>query len=386
MSHPVPRQQSSPDAARSDCAPAPQADRSLPDFQPPAPSPYSSIEREIERSQRASAALAATRALARASFTDSQLAAEDADAQEADGWIRTEYAALDASAHVPQDDAAPRHLVGGSFDPGIASPQGRAFPSAASIAQAPIRTRSGAQARFLHEARHAPRPARGVGAAVRSELSLGAPHPGKPAVPTPPATAPAAAQPRAPAAAQPRARGAAPPRERARGSARFLFAAGLGAAAVLIGGGLAWKSGLMSRNNPGNAALITPAVAAQAEAARVLSASPQEIPITPAAGVPAQRSSAEIDAALAAAERAAAVPAASVRAAGPARVAPEAPAITPPVTAQAAPAMSAQRAPVRQADVAEAIANAQARADRFLSSGNGGAAAPAASTEARQPQ
>src|SRR6202012_3690843 len=60
MSHSVPRQHSAPDAARS----AP-------------PSPYSPIDREIERSERASAALAATRALARASFTDSQLAAED---------------------------------------------------------------------------------------------------------------------------------------------------------------------------------------------------------------------------------------------------------------------------------------------------------------------
>jgi hypothetical protein len=357
----------------------PQSDRALPDFQPHAPSPYSLIEREIERSERASAALAATRALARASFTDSQLAAEDADSHDVDasGWIRTEYAAFDASAHAPQDDAAPRNLVGGSFDPGIASQQGRAFPSASSIAHAPIRTRSGAQARFLQESRHAPRPERGVGGVARSELSLGVAHDDKPAVR--PLLAPATA----PAAAKASARGAAPTRERGGSSAKFLLAAGLGAVVVLMGGGIAWKAGLMSRDNPANAALVTPAVATQAEAARALSASPQEIPIAPAAGVPAPRSSAEIDAALAAAARAAAVPAASVRAAGPARVAPT---VTPPVAAKPAAPPSAQRAPVRQDNVAEAIANAQARADRFLSSGNGAAAAPSASTEARQPQ
>ena len=136
---------------------------------------------------------------------------------------------------------------------------------------------------------------------------------------------------------------------------------------MLIGGGVAWKAGMLSRNTPSNAALVTPAVAAQAEAARVLSAAQQDIPIAPAAGVPARRSDEEVDAALAAAARAAAVPAASVRAAGPlARGRAAAAPLTPLAAAPAASPTAAQHAPARQGSVAEAIANAQARADRFL--------------------
>src|SRR5579862_7880508 len=131
MSHSVPQQQSGVDAARGDVPSAPSADRSLPDFPQhvsrPAPGPHTPIEREIERSERASAALAATRALARASFTDSQLAAEGLDEDgdiDTSGWVRTEYAALDHSVRAPQDDVpydgAPRNLVGGAFHPGMA--------------------------------------------------------------------------------------------------------------------------------------------------------------------------------------------------------------------------------------------------------------------------
>jgi hypothetical protein len=156
MSPSDPLQHSPADAARGAPAAGP-AERVPPAFpEHPAVSAHSPIEREIERSERASAALAATRALARASFTDSQLAADDAanaagdDVDDA-GWIRTEYAALDHSAHAPLDDhppAAPRHPVGGSFDPGIAPQQGRAFPGS-SVTHATIKTRSGAQARFM---------------------------------------------------------------------------------------------------------------------------------------------------------------------------------------------------------------------------------------------
>jgi hypothetical protein len=183
MSNTVPQQQSHADAARSDVPSAHPADRPLPDFHPHTP-----IEREIERSERASAALAATRALARAAFTDSQLAAADeADAAvngnsddgdiDTSGWIRTEYAALDHSvaARDPQDEqasgAAARNLVGGSFNPGIASQHGRAYPGA-SIAQSPIKTRTGAHARFLQESRHTPRTERVASATARIEQSL----------------------------------------------------------------------------------------------------------------------------------------------------------------------------------------------------------------------
>ena len=380
MSPSVPRQQSAPDAARSASPSTPPADRPLPDFQPHTPSPYSPIDREIERSERASAALAATRALARASFTDSELAAENLAGSAADdhdidtsGWIRTEYAALDQPAGPPQADATPRNLVGGTFNPGIASLHGRAFPGA-SIAHAPIKTRSGAEARFLRESRHAPRPERGVGGAARSELSLSAStaHYDKPAVI--PMLAPATA----PAGARSPARGAArtPAGARAVEPVKFLFAVSFGAVVVLMAGGVAWKAGLLSRTTPSNAALITPEVAAQAEAARVQSAAQQEIPIMPAAGVPTRRSDAEIDAALAEAARAAAVPAASVRAAGPSRVTRSLAPATPLAAAPANASMAAQHAPAHKESVGEAIAKAQARADRFLAP-DANASAPA---------
>ena len=386
MSPSVPRQQSAPDAARSESPSTPPADRPLPDFQPHTPSPYSPIDREIERSERASAALAATRALARASFTDSELAAENVAGSAADdhdidtsAWVRTEYAALDQPPHPPQDAATPRNLVGGSFNPGIASLHGRAFPSA-SIAHAPIKTRSGAEARFLRESRHAPRPERGVGGAARSELSLSASaaHYDKPAV-VPmlaPAMAPAGA--RSPTQGAPRT----PAGARAVEPVKFLLAAGLGAVVVLMAGGVAWKAGLLSRTSPSNAALITPEVAAQAEAARVQSAAQQEIPITPAAGVPTRRSDAEVDAALAAAARAAAVPAASVRAAWPSRVTRALPPVTPLAAAPANASTATQHAPAHKDSVAEAIANAQARADRFLAPV---ASAPAPATPEAKP-
>jgi trimeric autotransporter adhesin len=380
MSHPVPPQPSHADAARSDAASLPPADRPLPEFLPhvPPPGPHSPIEREIERSERASAALAATRALARAAFTDSQLAADDAAAEgdiDASGWIRTEYAALDHPVRGPGDDAAQgtgtRNLVGGSFNPGIASMQGRVFPSA-SLGNAPIKTRTGAEARFLHESRQRPRPERGAGTATSH-----APY-AKPAVM--PMLAPA------PAAMRAKARAIAPAHAHARGSAgepfKFLLAAGLGAVVVLMFGGVAWKAGWLSRNNATNPALVTSRVAAQAEAARRLSEASREIVIAPAAGAAPTRTDEEVDAALAAAARAAAVPVASVHAAGPL------PPVTAPVGAArvavpAAVPTAPQRAPVPgKESVADAIAHAQARADRFLGSG-GAAAAPSATADVK---
>ena len=369
MSNTVP---SPGEAARSDAPAAHPTARPLPDFEP-----HSPIEREIERSERASAALAATRALARAAFTDSQLAADDAAADgdiDASGWVRTEYAALDHSVapRDAQDDrvsatqggaASGRNLVGGTFNPGIASQHGRTFPGA-SIATSQFKTRTGAHARFLQESRHAPRGDRVAGAA----------HSGKPAV-TPMPAAPAAA----PVARRP---APAPVRAPAGESFKFALAAGLGAVVVLMGGGVAWKAGWLSHPSPSSAALI----AAQAEAARVLAASQQEIAVAPpAAGTAPVRTNEEVDAALAAAARAAAVPVASVHAAGPSRVVRPLPTVGRPVAAVVTPASaSAAPAPAHgDDDVTAAIANAQARADKFLATG-ASAGATAAGAELRQ--
>ncbi|MFL6680726.1 MAG: hypothetical protein ACJ8IK_20470, partial [Burkholderiaceae bacterium] len=85
-----------------------------------------------------------------------------------------------------------------------------------------------------------------------------------------------------------------------------------------------------------------------------------------------------VDAALAAAARAAAVPAASVHPAG------AEPAARP--QHDGAPSASAETPTLRgKADVAAAIAHAQAKADRFLSSGSGDAAAPVAPEGKRAP-
>ncbi|MEO5690091.1 MAG: hypothetical protein ABIR54_22250 [Burkholderiaceae bacterium] len=399
MSHPVPQQQSAPDAARGDVPSVSPADRPLPDF--PQHGAHSPIDREIERSERASAALAATRALARASFTDSQLAADDAGDIDSAGWIRTEYAALDHSVRTPQEDVPhagmPLNLVGGSFNPGIASQHARSFLGA-SLAQAPIKTRSGAQARFMHEARLTPRAERVPTGTTRTDLSLsaGTAHYDKPAVMpmlATPAAAPGTRSVRANVPTLTRARIHQPPSE----PFKFALSAGLGAVIMLMGGGVAWKAGWLSHPTPSNASLITPQVAAQAEAARVLSSSQQEIPIATAAGTPTTRTNAEVDAALAAAARAAAVPVASVQAAGPARVArpldlpafaPEAarvaattsPSVTTARTLPSAPTTPLQKsapAPHGKDSVSAAIANAQARADSFLASGRGVNAAPA---------
>ena len=383
MSHQVPQQQSRADAARGDVPPTP-ADRSLPGFphhpSPPAPGPHAQIEREIERSERASAALAATRALARAAFTDSQLAAEGAGEDidfDSSGWVRTEYAALDHSVRTPQDDVphdgAQQNLVGSGFNPGLAFQSVRAFPGA-SVAQSPIKTRGGAQARFLQESRHSPRPERGIGGAPRAEhsLSSGAGLYDKPAV-LPIQAAPGAS----PVRVSPSR--AAPVRAPARAEStsgeplRFALAAGLGAVVVVMAGAVALKAGWLGRSAPGTTVLVAPEVAAKAETARVMAAAQQEIALVPpAAGTPVARSEQEVDAALAAAARAAAVPVASVHAAGPSHVA--RPVVMAPPAAPAKATAASHAAATGKDGVAAAIAKAQARADSFLATD---AAAPA---------
>jgi hypothetical protein len=390
MSQSVPRQHFPTEAARGDAPSTPHADRPPAEFPQHvvAPRAHSPIEREIERSERASAALAAARALARASFTDSELAADD-EAQSAGGddnrpdWVRTEYAGLDQSVRVPQEPVphggAPRNLVGGSFNPGIEGPAARSY-AAAPMAHSPIETRAGAHARFLHESRQAPRGER-PGAPVPSRLDLsagGAGHYDKPAV-VPMLAAPVAAPvARAPAGAVPGARGG--PRRSSGGTVKFAVGAGVGVLAVLLAGGAAWQAGWLSRSALSTPAIVTAQVAAQAEAARLLAAPPQEIGVEPAAGTPVHRTEAEVDAALAAAARAAAVPMASVEAAGPARAIPPAPTPVAATSLAALPAHgpSAAARTVQQSKegVAAAIAKAQARADNFLSVG-----APAPATE-----
>jgi len=373
MSHPGPRQHAHPDAARSEF-PSALPDDALPsDFPPHDPrSPHSPIEREIERSERASAALAATRALTRAAFTDSQLAADDAATEQGDdpsGWVRTEYVGLDHSVHEQDTPPEPpvRNLVGGSFNPGIATQHGRTYPGV-SISHAPIVTRGGAQATFRQESRKVPRGERAPEPAHHDQPA-GAAHHDRPAAM--PVLAPAAAS-RAGRTPPSRA-GHARARPSAASPMTLLLAAGFGAAIALVGGGVAWKAGLLGRHAAIEAAAApAPQVAAQAEAVRVLSPAQPEIAIAPAAGVAPPRSDADVDAALAAAARAAAVPADSVRAAGPARVAEPVVAVAP---APAAPA-AARAAPPAKGSVASAIANAQARADKFLQSG-GAPAQPA---------
>ncbi len=364
MSQSVPQQQPAADAARGDVPSTPRADRSLPEFPQhpshPAPGPHAQIEHEIERSERASAALAATRALARAAFTDSQLAAEGAGEDgdiDPSGWVRTEYAALDHSVRAPQDDVShdgPQHnLVGGSFNPGMAFQSVRAFPGASAV-QMPIKTRGGAQARFMQESRHAPRPGRGAGGMPRAEHSLGsgAGLHDKPMLPPMPATPGASRVIRASARARAGASFAEP--------LRLALAVALGAVIVLMGGGVAWKAGWLTHGSPRNASQVAPEAATEAEAARVMSAAQQQIALVPpAAGTPPGRSDQEVDAALAAAARAAAVPVASVHAA-------RAPAI--PVAAVKANAAS--HAAAGKDGVAAAIADAQARSDRFLVTGD----------------
>ncbi|MFL6628478.1 MAG: hypothetical protein ACJ8G1_18705, partial [Vitreoscilla sp.] len=279
MTQPVSRPTSAPEAAPGAEEPTTEFLAHDPGSQPP---PHSSIDQEIARSERASAALAATRALARAAFTDSQLAADDAAAatdEDEDAaqdaidteWVRTEYVAFEHT--LPPDDEArrdgpPRHRVGGGFNPGIASPQGRTYPGA-SMADASLKTRTGAQAQFHHEARHAPR---------AEALPAATGHPGRPVVTPSQAAAPS--------------RSHTAPRTPPRDGLRFLLAAGLGGVVVLAGGSLAWRAGLFSHAaapvtaTAPAAAATTPtpaAVAAQAEATRILSpTAPQEIAVTPA--------------------------------------------------------------------------------------------------------
>ena len=329
---------------RSDPPPARLEDRPLPEFLPhvPPPGPHAPIEREIERSERASAALAATRALARAAFTDSQLAAEDAAADaefDNSGWVRTEYAAFDHQVIRPEDGSTPvdppRNLVGGSFNPGIAAPLGRPFV-ATSIADTPIKTRTGAQARFHQESRRAERAA----------------------------PAPAKVDP-APVSAN--IRDAAQTPRAADESFRISLGASAGVVGLLIGVGVVLKAGLLSNAAPAAASAPAAVPAAPIPAATAVPAPLQEPASAPTAGVESMRSPAEVNAALAAAARAAAVPMASVHAAGPSRVARPLPASLP-----------------RAKDgVASAIAQAQARADRFLAT-DGAKPAAAVASEVNQ--
>ena len=246
-------------------------------------SPHSPIEREIERSERASAALAAARALARASFTDSQLAADDAAA---DGDIDT--AELDphrvrarwiSRAHRPQDDAraaAPRNLVGGSFNPGIASQHGARVPGRLDrrtrrSRPAPARRRASRRSRAT---RRAPNAAR----APRRPTPASVARYDKPAVV--PMLAPSRWRPRAGAG---RRRGA----RRVEPANTFVAGGGLGAVVVLVGGGVAWKAGLLSHAAPTTPPSSRPRSPRRPRRRACCRRRRSEIAITPAAGADA---------------------------------------------------------------------------------------------------
>jgi hypothetical protein len=415
MSNPVPRERAHPAATPDESRSTPAAGQAGPDHsEAPSAQPLSPIDREIARSQRASAALAASAAVARAAFTDSQLEAEAAAARagEADidtaAWVRTEYAALDPSgtARGAADDGvahrsrpSTHNPVAGTFDPGLVAINSRTFAASAGARMgSPIRTRSGAQARFRQEARQAPRephPEPLAGQAARLEQELAAAHSRYDKAEVMPLLATPAAAPH-PAAALPPGRGS--------GTAKLLLAGCLGGVAALMAGGAAWKQGLL---NPGGSlgdhSIVTASVARQVEATRLLEVAARDLQTAPpaagllpaaapAAPATSKASAADVEAILAAAARVAAVSRAQVPAPAPAhetlvaqaswppqRVA----AVTPPpavpkpvvaavrpVTVPVAPASAiAARDDARSRDaVAQAIASAQARADRFLAS------------------
>ncbi len=416
MSKPVPQERAQPLAARNDDRP--HADpQSPPEPQQTAVSP---IDREIARSQRASAALAASAAVARASQADSEsesgLEAEAAQAGEGDidtsAWVRTEYAAFDHSPtrHQSLDEpvtpaqsaepaepgarrarSSPHNPVAGTFDPGLMALNARSFASTLPGARAgqPIRTRSGAQARFRQESRHAPRGERVADSAVRHEEPL-APnsHFGYDKAEVMPLLAPTLPAP-------------VPPRGRARPAARtgqggeaakFLLAGCMGAIVAVTAAAVAWKQGLLTPGgSPTDTDLVTANVARQAEAARVLSAAERELRSDPpAAGAqaaavtapasapplaiaPSRLSAADADAILAAAARATSQGRGQV----PERDAPSVavqPALAGAAAARPARSMAAAAslaAPARGSEherdaVAQAVANAQAKADSFL--------------------
>jgi cytoskeletal protein RodZ len=239
------------------------------------------------------------------------------------------------------------------------------------MADVPSKTRTGAQVHLRPELRQAPRGARpGDAAAPRGSTHRAEPD-GKPGM----------APMRAAASAAP-SRAAAPARVPARSGLKYLLAAGLGAVVVLAGGGLAWKArqaspavaaGTVPRTVPAPPVATTvPAPAhdqAQADSARAPTPAQPEIPVAPAAAAAPTGPDAPIDAAPAADARMAPLPSDAASAAEPSPVAHPQP---------AAAGLSAQAAaPHRKVDVAAAIANAQAKAERFLSSRSVDASAPA---------
>jgi len=391
MSHPTPNDPPRQDAALGDHA---GKLRDLPPFQP-----VSQIEREIARSERASAALAAVAALARASSgPDAEAAETIAVDLGSDAWSRTEYAPFDTLPAAERGPAgAPAGACAGAPDaPGLRVVDRRKKPrppkpgdsllgafDAAPVAPMPaFPAPPVASARPARASAAASRPADDSGFGPSSGYSL--PHADSRL------GAASQLEPAAPLSAS---------RARSGDTSRLLMAGMAGAAAVLVAGA-AWKYGAdpggflpaPSRAVPVErvAVPVAPPVAPVAEPAvpganpaaladadaqtrRALAQSRGEIPLAaPAAGIDpaaAARNDAVAEA-LAAAARVLAVSRTHLAAL------PAEPVHTPaPVAAVAMPARGARAVPEQKVNVAAAVAQAQARADRFLGVG-GAAAAP----------
>jgi hypothetical protein len=406
MNKSVPQERTRPEAVGDEGLPSRDLPRPLPDFEPVSP-----IDREIARSERASAALAAVAAVARASFTDSQLEAEAAAAEAGEvgtdtgAWVRTEYASFDhsktvrnhldelglaGSGHRAPGSSSANPVVG-TFDPGLAALNAHAFPGSSITGGRPGMP----QALFRKESRRTPRAEAAASGAARVEdhLAAGAVRYGKPEVM--PMLATPTAAPRRSAAVKPAARASDP--------AKLMLAACMGAVVVLMAGGAAWKSGLLSTGgSPADRAIVTANVARQAEAARALGTAVQQMQTAPPAGgfaaAPAATTAAangattgaDLDAILAAAARVApvgvarvpvaVVPAATAPVPAPRQAQRTATLAAPVVTMDATP----HAAPHGKDAVALAVANAQARADRFLASDASSAAVQPTATAVKR--
>jgi hypothetical protein len=404
MSNPVPPQRSPSGAARDGGSPDGEANREggansangagavrgLPDVEAVSP-----IEQAIARSEHASAALAAVAALARASaFSDSQLPfvhpGDPAAETEGDpeDWACTEYASLDQAAAAPGDafgdaGAGPLQTTGereavqakyardgllGAFEPVVPLQAVRAVPGSSishpRAVKAVVRTRGGTESRFLEDSALTAAADRARTAAAKVERDL---------------AACAVREQRSGPTISPRRTSPSVPVSSG-DTGRLLLAAMAGALVVALAGVGAWKSGrLAPAARPAAVAVASPVVVAEAQVVRTESASAsQEIVMAPpAAGIPAPKPQADV---------VAAALAAVARGAPAAKIEPAVRAVDRPrkVAVAASAPVGARIAGSPESDgVAAAVADAQARADRFLGAGaeTTGAAPTGAATQ-----
>ena len=398
MSHSVPPAR--PPSAAATGEPNPAA-RTLPAFERASP-----IEREIARSERASAALAAVAALARASTSDQSADDPLRDPDEAcDAWARTEYLPLDGA------------ITGAVPAPAVTDSRGTRIDERRKATR-PLKAGDGVPDASDARAAAARGPAssvlaRGGGRGAAPSADDGAASSGVDSaagVPTRPVDFSATrvqAQDRATAARGVRPRG----RAESADSGRLLLAGMFGAALMLVGG-VAWKyvtrplpvvsaSALHALGAPAPSVAAPTTAAAPVAAAPVQAPAPASAPALAAATPPATAgpgngaaADAELARSLASARAEIVVPptaagaqAQAAQGAQPDVVA-EALARAARVVAQsrthlaaanAAPAHKAAAAAAtghKKDPVAAAVAHAQARSDGFLAGSSSTAAAP----------